>query len=189
MTTLGRGRRQEIAGSPSAPKVAAPVRSPQERGAFIVSISGRAGAGKSTVARMLKELVSCIVIPAAPEMLARLGSPRTETNDTDVETAWRAGQPLVVDGVDSPLQRTLLAKRFGTDYLSIHVDAPREVRMLRVLGWSEFDHEFYAADDRIGPAIDKVGLMANYHISNGGSLEQLVRQVAPLAGQLRAPDG
>jgi hypothetical protein len=86
---------------------------------------------------------------------------------------------LVVEGCS--LETFIALKRlFGEQCLLVDIETPREIRMLRRLGWTERDAEFYAADDRTGPAIDRLGALADHRISNGASMEDLARQIAPL---------
>lgn len=73
------------------------------------------------------------------------------------------------------------------NYTSIHVEAPRDVRMLRRLGWTEFESEFYAADDCSGPVIDQLKACSTYCVQNDVSTEQLELQIAPIIVHCLAP--
>ena len=146
----------------------------------LVSISGRLGAGKSTVAEMYEAAGNWESIAAAPDTVARVISGDIGPRNLPSGSPRPLLRGLVIDGLRSAEECMLLKARYGDVYTSIHVEAHRDIRMLRRMGWTEFESEFYAADDSTGPTIDRLTSCADYCIFNEGSIDHLAREVAPI---------
>lgn len=143
---------------------------------LVVGISGRSASGKSTVARILSGRYGWDLI--APARGVHVGSRLPALASTCRDDSAR---PVVVDGIWTIAGWEWIDAACQGEWLSIHLEAPREIRMLRRLGWSERDAEFYAQDELGGEQADRLKPLATWSISNDGSETELEKQVARLA--------
>lgn len=149
---------------------------------YTLGISGRAAAGKSTIAAMFAAAGDWRTIELPPAC----GDSVSQAQDQLFCSPGEGNGGLLVVGVHSMAEWIGLETAFGGRCALLHVEAPREVRMLRRLGWSERDAEFYAADEVAGAAIDRLRGAAAWTVSNAGSVDELARQVAPAVAQVTA---
>jgi uncharacterized protein YprB with RNaseH-like and TPR domain/predicted nuclease with RNAse H fold/dephospho-CoA kinase len=170
----------------------------------VVGISGPIAAGKTTAATTLRErgFAYARYSDVLADMLRKQGRPVDrralqelgETVHRDPGQRWLSKQVIsrvpadaklvVVDGMRFPEDHAFFAERFGPNFLHLHIEAPREIRLQRYLavGLTKADFERVTSH----PVEDGVPLMtslADIRLENCGSLSsfkaRVIEAVAP----------
>lgn len=171
---------------------------------WVLGISGRLCAGKTTAARVLESfgfqytrfsLVIDDEIRRRGELPDRQARQRIgfEIN-RELGQSWLCqrvlervapGDPIVVDGLRWPADRTFFVERFGEAFVHLHIIASARSRALRFMEGETGDFE-RADGQPVEAAIDELGSRACIKLRNEGSLPAFREEVARLGRDLLA---
>ncbi len=179
--------------------------------AFIVAVTGMPGSGKSMVARMLAEALSCPVVSMGDAVRREVARRGMEVNARNVESVARELRErhgaaavaylvlgevermlsevgcVVVDGVRGLDEVRVLGKAARVCIVAVHASpATRYERMARRGRAGETVRDFRLRDEmnlRFG--IGEVIALADYMIVNEWGLGELRLQASRVAGELR----
>ena len=141
----------------------------------LIGMAGRTAAGKATAAAMLATAIGWRMVHPDQNGIA----PRTAQSLESLVGGVRA--PLILIGVHSVDEWALITSSFAGRSALIHIDCAREIRMLRSLGWTERDGDFYRADDWLGGPVDELRHAATWCLTNDGDLRELALQVSAIS--------
>lgn len=96
---------------------------------------------------------------------------------------------LVVDGLRFPEDHAFLVERFGTSFLHIHIDIPKEVRLERYIGRGGSEQEFIQASSRPTETnIPKLASLAHRVVSETSELNTLLSEITKMVNYTKQPD-
>ncbi len=181
-----------------------PSRNSQQRySRLVVGITGRIGAGKTSVGRYLESRLGFYYIRYSqvlsdwqakdPESKVHLqsvgwevmaGGMQQELNHRLI-TRIESQDRCAVDGLRHPLDYESLSKAFTSRFYLLSIESPLETRRQRLRDrYSEFE-QFSAADAHpVEQHIDSLRDKAFAIVSNVGSLEELYAKVDAVLGQI-----
>jgi dephospho-CoA kinase len=177
----------------------------------VVGLTGTIAAGKSLVKESLIRKFKCDYVSLSTLIMEEtlkkkripvdkfnkqnLGNELRQRygNDALAKTAWNFMQKkkevLIIDGIRNPGEAEFLRRTNGRDFIFIAVDAPREMRWMRVVKRNKSTdpktlEEFEKVDDRdqginepdYGQQVRKCIEMADYVLVNDGSYEDFMKK-------------
>jgi len=177
----------------------------------VVGLTGSIAAGKSLVKQALMKKYNCDYVSLSTlimeETLKKKRLPvdkfnkqnlgnelrKRYGNDALAKTAWNFMQKkkevLIIDGIRNPGEAEFLRRTNGRDFILIAVDAPREMRWMRVVQRKKSTdpktpEDFAKIDDRdqgvnepeYGQQVRKCIEMSDYVLVNDGSYEDFTKK-------------
>lgn len=173
---------------------------------MVLAVVGLAGVGKSSVTQLLVDCHRMAPVyfgGAVLEAIQAAGLSVTPNTEREMREQLRAdggpgilaqrllpsihehlalGHPVVVDGLYSPAEYTVLADTFGSSLATVAVHAPRRLRIerlaarhVRPLSAPEVDERDRHEIETLGKAVPIV--LADYHIVNDRSRSDLATDV------------
>jgi uncharacterized protein YprB with RNaseH-like and TPR domain/predicted nuclease with RNAse H fold/dephospho-CoA kinase len=163
----------------------------------VIGISGAIASGKTTLGMSLKSSsfhYTRFSLVLADILRDRGIEPNRETlQQIGIEINQNPGQRwlckqvvqrlpeyenLVIDGLRFPEDRAFLVEKFGSSFLHIHLDLPKQIRLERYIARGGTRKEFIEAESRLTEInLTKLASLAHIVISNTGDLESFLSEI------------
>src|SRR3989442_7874230 len=162
----------------------------------VVGLSGPISSGKTTAGKYLESLgfsygrysqvLEALLkekgLRVSRDSLQQIGEEVYEGHDqrwlgSELIKRMPANGNLVIDGLRHPEDHSLLAEKFGPDFLHIHINAPESIRRERYLVEGTTDEFTRAIAHPVESNISKLAGLAHRTVTNAGRLEDFLSEI------------